>query len=104
MNRIILAFFIFTVTVLHVQAGSLSYNKNFSTVAIKAIPVEQEISFAQLPEDIKMAYEESVYAQWEVKRVVLVSDELENVTYRITISNGTEEFMIIVDLDGNIIE
>jgi hypothetical protein len=86
-----------------VQADTLKHVESFSVVAVKAIPIEQEIAFAQLPEDVKMAYEESVFAQWEVIKVVQVSDELENIIYRITISNGTEEFVITVDLYGNII-
>lgn len=103
MNRIILTFCLFAFTLLYTQAASIVSHKNFSAIVFKALPPDQEIAFEQLPEDVKIAYEESVFAHWEVKKIERFNLDTNNIIYKVTVSNGTEEFDIIIDQDGNVI-
>lgn len=103
MNRSILTFCFFILASICTQTNLVAQDQNITVFTLETTPQDQEMSFAQLPEEVKMAYEESVYVQWEVKRVEKINYDPNNFIYRITISNGIEEFEIIVDQLGNII-
>lgn len=65
----------------------------------------KEIPFRQLPEDVQISFEESQFALWEVKKVVMntYNQEPDKTTYEITISNGEEEMNVLFDQEGNIV-
>lgn len=65
----------------------------------------KEISFQKLPEDVRISFEESQFALWEVKRIVMnaYDQEPDETTYEITVSNGEEEMRVLFDQEGNIV-
>lgn len=87
--------------------ASIISDQSSSTAVILRLNQDQEkeISFHQLPEDVRIAFEESDFALWEVKKIIEITPNQnpENSTYRITVSNGNEELEITLDQDGNIV-
>lgn len=65
-----------------------------------------EMSFDELPEAVKTAFQESEFASWEVQKVEKVTpdDNPEQVSYELTLSDGSQSGILAFDEEGNIIE
>ena len=65
-----------------------------------------EMSFDELPDAVKTAFQESEFASWEVQKVEKVTpdDNPEQVSYELTLSDGSQSGILAFDEEGNIIE
>lgn len=65
-----------------------------------------EMSFDELPEAVKTAFQESDFATWEVQKVekVTADENPEEVSYELTLSDGAQSGILAFDEEGNIIE
>lgn len=62
----------------------------------------REIKYEDLPEEVKVSFEDSQFSNWEISQVHEVEEE--NVTvYEITIADGTQTGTLTYDEDGNML-
>lgn len=98
----VLGTFVFTSS----HATSVTEGKQiFTTINYLIQDQIKEISFRQLPEDVQISFEESQFALWEVKKVVMnaYNQEPDKTTYEVTVSNEEEEMRVLFDQEGNIV-
>ncbi|MDF9798751.1 putative transposase YbfD/YdcC [Catalinimonas alkaloidigena] len=62
----------------------------------------KEIKYEELPEAVKVSFEDSQFSNWEVSKVHEVK-QAEKIRYEITLSDGTQTGTIAYDKNGNMI-
>lgn len=121
------------IIVFAIALGTFSFAANANALAISDILAVEvtmneegrtEMTFDELPEPVKTAFQESEYSAWEVQSVYKVTpDEGETtepaepaqetepaeegasqVSYEITVTDGTTPTTLIFDEEGNIVE
>ena len=102
------------VIVFAIALGTFSFAANANTFtadnsAIEVIMNEEgrtEMTFEELPEAVKTGFQESDYSSWEVQSVFQVSpdDNPEQISYEITVTDGTTPTTLTFDEEGKIVE
>jgi len=118
------------IIVFAIALGTFSFAANANALAISDILAVEvtmneegrtEMTFDELPDAVKTAFQESEYSAWEVQSVYQVTpDEGETtepaepaepaeesasqVSYEITVTDGTTPTTLIFDEEGNIVE
>jgi hypothetical protein len=118
------------IIVFAIALGTFSFAANANALISDNIAVEvtmneegrTEMTFDELPDAVKTAFQESEYSAWEVQSVYKVTpDEGETtepaepaepaeegtsseVSYEITVTDGTTPTTLIFDEEGNIVE
>jgi hypothetical protein len=78
-------------------------NANDAKAEVVAKADRKEIKYEELPEEVKTAFEESQYGEWEVSQVHEVEVE-SNKQYELTISDGSQSGVLAFDEDGNMVQ
>lgn len=103
-RRIIAVAALATFSFASIGANAHPLNKiNHETSDIVAKADRKEIKYEELPEEVKTAFEESQYGEWEVSQVheVEVSGETQ---YELTITDGSQSGILAFDQEGNMVQ
>ena len=102
------------VIVFAIALGTFSFAANANTFSADNSAVEivmneegrTEMSFEELPEAVQTSFQESDYSSWEVQSVYQVSpdENPEQVSYEITVTDGTTPTTLTFDAEGVIVE
>lgn len=108
-KSIVLAIAVGTFSFAAVNAQSVESTESTENAAIEVGISEEgrtEMSFDELPDAVKTAFQESEFASWEVQKVEKVTpdDNPEQVSYELTLSDGSQSGILAFDEEGNIIE
>ena len=88
---------------------------SFAIIGANAQPIQQdtaiefvqdqrkEVKFEELPEQVKQAFDESQYSEWEVSKAYEVPTE-EGTQYELTISDGSQSGTLTFDEEGNMVQ
>lgn len=91
-----------------IGAHALPFNHAYDdTTEIVAKDDRKEIKYEDLPEEVRTAFEESQYSEWEVSEVHEVEAEAETDTatqYELTITDGSQSGVLAFDEEGNMIQ
>ena len=88
------------------NAETLVSTDNAAVVASMNEDGRVEMTFDELPEAVKAGFQESDYSSQEVQSVYQVSpdDNPEQISYEITVTDGTTPTTLIFDEEGKIVE
>ncbi len=108
-KNIVLAIAVGTFSFAAVNASPLAINTADENVAVEVVMNEEgrtEMTFEELPETVKTAFQESDFSSWEVQKVEKVTpdENPEEVSYELTLSDGSQSGILAFDEEGNIIE
>jgi hypothetical protein len=105
-KNIVLAIALGTFSFAAVNAQDLATTEKAAIEVSANYDGRTEMSFEELPEAIKTAFQESDFASWEVQKVEKVTpdDNPEEVSYELTLSDGSQSGILAFDEEGNIIE
>ncbi len=97
-----------------IALGTFSFaaNANVLTADNPAVEIvmsedgRTQMTFEELPEAVKTSFQESDYSEWEVQSVFKVSpdDQPEQISYELTVTDGTQPTTLIYDEEGKIVE
>jgi len=91
---------------------------SFATIGANALPLmesnndkievvakgdREEIKYEELPEDVKTAFEESQYGEWDVSKVHKVDVDSQT-QYELTITDGSQSGILAFDESGNMVQ
>ncbi|WPP50370.1 hypothetical protein [Catalinimonas niigatensis] len=80
---------------------------NDEAVVVKVKDERKEIKYEELPEEVKNAFEESQYGEWEVSKVEEVEMEAEaqaEKKYELTITDGSQSGILAFDESGKMVQ
>lgn len=103
-RRIIAVAALATFSFASIGANALPLNgvdNNKIEVPVKAD--RKEIKYEDLPEEVKTAFEDSQYGEWEVSKVEEVEVEKET-QYELTITDGSQSGILAFDESGNMVQ
>jgi hypothetical protein len=105
-KNIVLAIALGTFSFAAANAEALISPENAAVEIVMNEEGRTEMSFEELPEAIKTAFQDSDFASWEVQKVEKVTpdDNPEEVSYELTLSDGSQSGILAFDEEGNIIE
>ncbi len=80
--------------------------ENTAVVTTVADDGRTEIQYDELPDAVRTSFEGSDYAAWEVEKVekVTADEAPEDITYEITVSDGTNSQAVAFDEEGNMVQ
>ena len=102
------------IIVFAIALGTFSFAANANTFSADNSAVEvvlndegrTEMTFEELPDAVKEGFQGSDYSSWEVQSVYQVSpdDNPEQISYEITVTDGTTPTTLTFDAEGKIVE
>ncbi|MDF9798172.1 hypothetical protein OKW21_003435 [Catalinimonas alkaloidigena] len=107
-RRIIAVAALATFSFASVGAHALPINESDSKIEVVAKIDRKEIKYEDLPEEVKTAFEQSQYKEWEVSKVEEVEVDAETAEagtqYELTITDGSQSGILAFDEDGNMVQ
>lgn len=105
-KSIVLAIALGTFSFAAVNALPLTMDENTAIEVMLNEEGRTEMTFEELPEPVKTAFQESDFSGWEVQKVEKVTpdENPEQVSYELTLSDGSQSGILAFDEEGNIIE
>jgi hypothetical protein len=102
-RRIIAVAALATFSFASIGANALPVKGNDTKIEVVTKAERKEIKYEDLPEEVKKAFEESQYSEWEVSKVEEVEAETET-QYELTITDGSQSGILAFDENGEMVQ
>lgn len=102
-RRIIAVAALATFSFASIGANALPVKGNDTKIEVVTKADRKEIKYEDLPEEVKKAFEESQYSEWEVSKVEEVEAETET-QYELTITDGSQSGILAFDENGEMVQ